>query len=73
MSDWTTIQIGEGIEIDLHYDLESFPFVIRGGHNHSEIVLSKKELEELFIALKLFHTVDAETWRKYLVKLNEST
>ncbi len=71
MGDWTTVKLSDDIEIDLHYDLDSFPAIIRFGDNH--VVLSKNEIGELYKTLNLFFGFSEEQWRKYLLKLNEGT
>jgi hypothetical protein len=52
MADWTTKNVSEDVEIDLHYDLESFPAVIRRLSTDDKVVLNKAEVKSLYQVLK---------------------
>jgi hypothetical protein len=71
MADWTTKKINDELEIDLHYDLDSFPAVLRsknvvslGGTNG--LLLSTKEAHALMLLL-------IEHFGMKVVKKNETT
>lgn len=52
MSDWTTRKLSDRTEVDFHYDLDSFPMVIRDTENGKTIVLSRAEVIALRNLLK---------------------